>query len=75
MGKFYILTQILHGNALFTGKIYTARKFFTRPPVATVVTNFKSVCVPVNVECERETELLGEIVCAVNAQLDFKHQK
>ena len=42
MGKFYILTQILQGNALFTGKIYTARKFFTRPPVATVVTNFKS---------------------------------
>ena len=44
MGKFYILTQILQGNALFTGKIYTARKFFTRPPVATVVTNFKSGC-------------------------------
>ena len=43
MGKFYILTQILQGNALFAGKIYTARKFFTRPPVATVVTNFKSV--------------------------------
>ena len=42
MGKFYILTQILQGNALFTGKIYTARKFFTRPPVVTVVTNYKS---------------------------------
>ena len=43
MGKFYILTQILQGNALFTGKIYTARKIFTRPPVATVVKNFKYV--------------------------------
>ena len=27
---------------MFTGKIYTDRKFFTRPPVATVMTNFKS---------------------------------
>ena len=42
MGTFYNLTQILQGNALFTGKIYTAGKFFTRPPVATVATNFKS---------------------------------
>ena len=44
MGKFYIFTQTLQENALFTGKIYTARKYFTRPPVATVVTNFKSAC-------------------------------
>ena len=29
-------------NALFSGKIYTADKNFTRPPVATVATNFKS---------------------------------
>ena len=28
--------------ALFSGKIYTADKNFTRPPVATVVTNSKS---------------------------------
>ena len=42
MGKFHILTQILQGNALFTGKIYTAGKTFTRPLVVTVVTNFKS---------------------------------
>ena len=36
------LSKILKGNALFSGKIYTAAKKFTRPPVATVVTNFKS---------------------------------
>ena len=35
MGQFYILTQILQGNGLSTGKIYTAGKFFTRPPVVT----------------------------------------
>ena len=29
-------------TALFSGKIYTADKNFTRPPVATVATNFKS---------------------------------
>ena len=29
-------------NALFSGKIYTADKNFTRLPVATVATNFKS---------------------------------
>ena len=39
-GKFHISTQILRGNTLFSVKIYTAGKFFTRPPVAT---NFKSV--------------------------------
>ena len=43
MGKFHIYTQILQGNALFSGKIYTAGNIFTRPPVATVATNFKSV--------------------------------
>ena len=37
--KFHISTQILRGNTLFSVKIYTAGKFFTRPPVAT---NFKS---------------------------------
>ena len=30
-------------TALFSGKIYTADKNFTRPPVATVATNSKSV--------------------------------
>ena len=29
-------------KALFSWKIYTAGKNFTRPPVATVATNFKS---------------------------------
>ena len=29
-------------TALFSGKIYTADKTFTRPPVATVATNSKS---------------------------------
>ena len=29
-------------TALFSGKIYTADKNFTRPPVATVATNSKS---------------------------------
>ena len=42
MGKFRIYTQILQGNALFSGKIYTAGKYLTRPPVVTVATNFKS---------------------------------
>ena len=43
LSKFHIFTQILQGNTLFSGKIYTAGKKFTRPLVATVVTNFKSV--------------------------------
>ena len=30
-------------TALFSGKIYTSDKNFTRPPVATVATDFKSV--------------------------------
>ena len=42
MGKFYIYMQILQGNVLFSGKIYTAGKKITQPLVATVVTNFKS---------------------------------
>ena len=37
--------QILQRNALLSGKIYTAGKKFTRPPVVTVATNFKSVLV------------------------------
>ena len=42
MSKFHISTQILQGNALFSGKNYTTGNNFTRPPVATVTTNFKS---------------------------------
>ena len=42
MGKFHICTQNLQENALFYGKNYTTGKIFTRPPVATVATNFKS---------------------------------
>ena len=42
MGKFHIYMQILQGNALFSGKIYTVGNIFTRPPVVTVATNFKS---------------------------------
>ena len=42
MSKFHISTQILQGNALFSGKNYTAKKNFTRPPVVTVEKNFKS---------------------------------
>ena len=34
--------QNIEETALFYGKIYTADKNFTRPPVATVATNFKS---------------------------------
>ena len=43
MGKFHIHTQIYWGNALFSGKNYTVGNSFTRPPVMTVATNFKSV--------------------------------
>ena len=43
MGKFHIYMQILQGNALFSGKFYTVGNIFTRPPVMTVATNFKSV--------------------------------
>ena len=42
MGKFHIYLQILQGNALFSGKIYTVGNIFTRPPVVMVATNFKS---------------------------------
>ena len=48
MSKFHIYTQILQGNALFSGKIYTAGNVFTRRPVVTVATNFKSACHPVS---------------------------
>ena len=34
--------QISQENALFSGKIYTADKNFTRLPVATVLTNLNS---------------------------------
>ena len=47
MGKLYIFTKNLQGNALSSG-IYTAGKKITRPPVVmvvTVATNFKSVLV------------------------------
>ena len=42
MGKFYIYMQILQGNLLFSGKIYTIVNIFTRLPVVTAATNFKS---------------------------------
>ena len=42
MGKFHVYTQNLQGKALFSGKIYTVGNIFTRPPVVTVATNFKS---------------------------------
>ena len=48
MLKFHIFTQILEGNALFSGKIYTNVNIFTRPPVVTVATNVKSACVVSN---------------------------
>ena len=42
MSKFHVYTWILQGTLLFSGKIYTLGNIFTRPPVATVATNFKS---------------------------------
>ena len=42
MSEYHISTQVLHGNALFSGKNYTTGNNFTQPPVATVATNFKS---------------------------------
>ena len=48
MGKFRIYTQILQGNALFSGKNYMGGNNFTRPPVVMVATNFKSACVVSN---------------------------
>ena len=41
MGKSHNYMQILQGNALFSGKIYTVGNIFTRPPVVTVVTKFE----------------------------------
>ena len=42
MSEFHISSQNLQGIALFSEKIYTGGKKFTRPPVVTVATNFKS---------------------------------
>ena len=42
LSKFHTSTQILHGSALFSGKIYTAGKVFTQSLFVTVVTNLKS---------------------------------
>ena len=42
MSEYHISTQVLHGNGLFSGKLYTAGQNFTRPPVVTVVTNINS---------------------------------
>ena len=42
MGKFRIYTQILQGNALFSGKNYTVGNIFTQAPVVMVAKNFKS---------------------------------
>ena len=42
MGKFHIHTQILQGDALFSGKIYTVGNIFKQSPVVTVTINFKS---------------------------------
>ena len=37
-----VFAKYVKKTVLFSGKIYTADKNFTRPPVATVATNFKS---------------------------------
>ena len=42
MSKFHISMQILHGNALLSGEIYTAGKVFARAPIMMVMTNIKS---------------------------------
>ena len=42
MLTFFIAVKEFKETALFSGKIYTADKSYTRPPVATVATNFKS---------------------------------
>ena len=42
-------------TALFSGKIYTADKNFTRPPVAAVATNFKSDYTIIKVSNNRES--------------------
>ena len=41
--KVFVNLQNVQETALFSGKIYTVDKKFTRPPVATVATNSKSV--------------------------------
>ena len=40
--KVFVNLQNVQETALFSGKIYTVDKKFTRPPVATVATNSKS---------------------------------
>ena len=52
----------MQGNALFSGKIYTVDNIFTRPPVVTVATNFKSALthfillkMESNAKCKYET--------------------
>ena len=39
MSEFHISMQIMQEIALFSGKIYTVGKNFTRPPVVTIATN------------------------------------
>ena len=52
--KVFVNLQNVQETALFSGKIYTADKNFTRPPVATVATNSKS---------EADVCNLGIIIC------------
>ena len=42
MIEYHISTQVLHGNALFSGKIYTTGQKFYTTAVVTVVTNINS---------------------------------
>ena len=44
MSKFHISTQILQRSALYSGKIYTAGKVFTWPPVTTNFHSAKVFC-------------------------------
>ena len=81
MRKFYISTQILHGNALFSGRIYTSGIFFTRPPVVTVVTNFKSVDKEIDKEGEEvffkevDKETHKEVEEEVDMEMDKETDK
>ena len=84
MRKFYISTQILHGNALFSGRIYTSGIFFTRPPV---VTSFKSVDKEIDKEGEevffkevdkethKEVEMDWETDKEVEVEVDMEMDK
>ena len=49
--KVCVNLQNMEETALFSGKIYTADKTFTRPPVATVATNSKSALYIVLIGC------------------------